>query len=73
MCWYIQTTWIWCYLCYNSIAGDIFECQEDIQDESIWKANSNNVETQKNSRKCLVEIADYIIPGHGPMFKVPER
>ena len=53
-----------------SISGDIFECEEDLQDASIWMQNSHNVEDQETSRQTILDIADYIIPGHGPMFKV---
>jgi len=29
-----------------------------------------NTETLIASRKKIIEVADYIIPGHGKMFKV---
>ncbi len=50
-------------------AGDIFENEKD-QDGSKAKKWSMNWEKQLESRKKLLEIADYIIPGHGKMFKV---
>jgi len=31
---------------------------------------ANNIEELQKSRKKALEIADYIIPGHGKMFKV---
>jgi len=51
----------------------LFEKFEDLTDPEIWKsAGSENEELQiKNRAKVLLE-ADYIIPGHGPMFKVTE-
>ncbi|KAL5240031.1 hypothetical protein ACI65C_007441 [Semiaphis heraclei] len=51
------------------IVGDLFECEEDIMDETIWlNAGSENPILQKKYRKDILEQVDYIIPGHGPMF-----
>ena len=51
------------------VAGDLFERQEDLFDEQIWKdAGSENAEMQAQSRKLVLTEADFIIPGHGPMF-----
>ncbi|XP_065576249.1 uncharacterized protein LOC136037415 isoform X3 [Artemia franciscana] len=56
------------------VAGDIFEREEDIEDQTIWRsAGSTDPQRQERSRLQLAELADYIIPGHGPMFKVTER
>lgn len=53
------------------IAGDLFENEEDIFNDNIWKsAGSENEKLQQESRKKILGIADYIIPGHGKMFKV---
>ena len=50
------------------VAGDLFECQQDLNDEAIWKnAGSEDVEKQKANRKMCLEMADFIIPGHGKM------
>ncbi|XP_065576248.1 uncharacterized protein LOC136037415 isoform X2 [Artemia franciscana] len=55
-------------------SGDIFEREEDIEDQTIWRsAGSTDPQRQERSRLQLAELADYIIPGHGPMFKVTER
>ena len=52
------------------VAGDTFEKEEDIEDESIWKlAGSEDEQKQIKSRSEILEIADFIIPGHGPMFR----
>ena len=52
------------------VAGDTFEKEEDIEDESIWiSAGSENQEKQQESRKRILQEADWIVPGHGPMFK----
>ena len=53
------------------VAGDLFEREEDLQDEKIWKeAGSEDEQLQIKSRNAVLQCADYIIPGHGPMFKV---
>ena len=52
------------------VAGDTFEKEEDLEDESIWReAGSDNEELQKKSRKNILSLADIIVPGHGPSFK----
>lgn len=55
------------------IAGDLFEKKEDIDDPSIWMMNSEDVANQRRSRLKVLDMADYIIPGHGPIFKVTEE
>ncbi|XP_023244512.1 metallo-beta-lactamase domain-containing protein 1-like [Centruroides sculpturatus] len=54
------------------IAGDLFERKEDIQEPSLWReiAGSENPKLQLINRQRILDMADYIIPGHGPMFKV---
>uniref|UniRef100_A0A915PHV2 Metallo-beta-lactamase domain-containing protein n=1 Tax=Setaria digitata TaxID=48799 RepID=A0A915PHV2_9BILA len=49
-----------------AIVGDIFE-EEDDSDK--WKANSKYPEEQEKSRKMILDEADWIVPGHGRMFK----
>ncbi|EJW72306.1 metallo-beta-lactamase superfamily protein [Wuchereria bancrofti] len=44
--------------------GDIFEENDD-----SWKENSKYPEEQEKSRKIILNEADWIIPGHGRMFK----
>ena len=52
------------------VAGDTFEKEEDLEDESVWKeAGSESEELQKESRKNILSFADIIVPGHGPSFK----
>ena len=53
-----------------AVLGDLFESEEDINDGRIWRDVSENVNVQLESRKAAIQLADYIIPGHGPMFKV---
>lgn len=51
------------------VAGDIFENEKDHDGKEAmgWSANWNQ---QLESRKKILSIADWIIPGHGKMFKV---
>jgi glyoxylase-like metal-dependent hydrolase (beta-lactamase superfamily II) len=42
----------------------------DINQKDHSQAKGMNIETLVESRKKLVEVADYIIPGHGKIFKV---
>ncbi|KAL5106006.1 Metallo-beta-lactamase domain-containing protein 1 [Taenia crassiceps] len=52
------------------VSGDIFENQRDRENASLWKGNSLKPELQERSRHLITSLADYIIPGHGAMFKV---
>ena len=49
------------------ICGDLFECAHD---DGTWQELSEWPEKQLENRKMLKGLVDYIIPGHGPMFKV---
>lgn len=54
-----------------ALAGDLFEKEEDVFNEELWVgAGSENETLQRTNRLKVAEIADFIIPGHGPMFKV---
>ena len=53
------------------VAGDLFEKEDDLADESIWKeAGSESEVEQEKHRGIVLGIADFIIPGHGPIFRV---
>jgi len=54
------------------VAGDLFESESDISDSSRWMNVSENHDVQSQSRWKVIELATYIIPGHGPMFRVTE-
>ncbi|CAH1114279.1 unnamed protein product [Psylliodes chrysocephalus] len=57
-----------------AITGDLFEKSEDLDNEYEWlQAGSDNASLQRRNRQKVLELADYIIPGHGPIFKVPDR
>lgn len=55
------------------IAGDLFENEEDLNDTTIWKNNSENPTVQEENRRKVLKIANYIIPGHGAMFCVEKK
>lgn len=52
------------------LVGDLFECEQDVTDEGIWlAAGSQNPELQRANRSNIYNRVDYIVPGHGPLFK----
>jgi glyoxylase-like metal-dependent hydrolase (beta-lactamase superfamily II) len=53
-----------------AVAGDIFEKEGDWLDKS-WEAWSKKKDDQRKSREKLLRIAQYIVPGHGDIFRVP--
>ncbi|CAI4224098.1 unnamed protein product [Auanema sp. JU1783] len=53
-----------------AIAGDIFENEDD---EEEYIKYSQYPDKQRVSRQKLNEISDFIIPGHGVMFKVSKQ
>lgn len=55
-----------------AVTGDLFEKEDDILEPSIWKAlgTPELVKTQSVMRSRVINLADFIIPGHGPMFRV---
>ncbi|ESO82157.1 hypothetical protein LOTGIDRAFT_237140 [Lottia gigantea] len=55
------------------VAGDLFECAEDLEEPDLWQRNSENGEVQEQSRINVLKVADHIVPGHGSMFKVPDE
>lgn len=55
------------------MSGDLFERLEDLEDFTLWQENSENPEAQQFNRMEVLKYADWIIPGHGPMFAVPNE
>lgn len=49
------------------VCGDLFEKEDDDTD---WRNVSEWEEKQGENREKIIEIADYLVPGHGPMFAV---
>lgn len=58
-----------------AITGDLFEKELDIFNPLIWKklGRPELVKTQAENRLAVITWADYIVPGHGPMFKVTDQ
>ncbi|XP_013176288.1 PREDICTED: metallo-beta-lactamase domain-containing protein 1 isoform X1 [Papilio xuthus] len=57
-----------------AIAGDLFEKYEDINDPNIWlEAGSEDKVQQARNRSKIADLANWIIPGHGPKFQVTEE
>jgi len=52
------------------VAGDLFENERDLKNPSQWHCLSENINMQQLNRDKVLAIADYIVPGHGAMFKV---
>lgn len=52
------------------VAGDVwwFSDMTPVEDDMAW-----NQEKLEESRKKVLKIADWVIPGHGKMFKNPEK
>jgi len=60
-----------------AVVADVFwwedEAQEEINKKSLLKLKdpyADDKEELNKSRRKVLEIADYIVPGHGKMFKV---
>lgn len=49
------------------ISGDLFEKEND---ENAWQGLSECVKRQEENRSRILKLADYVIPGHGAMFKI---
>ncbi|XP_003895828.1 metallo-beta-lactamase domain-containing protein 1 [Papio anubis] len=49
------------------VAGDVFERDGD---EDSWQALSEDPAAQERSRKRVLVVADVVVPGHGPPFRV---
>jgi len=56
----------------TAIVGDLFEREEDLQDETLWRATSQFPELQIANRRRILAIADFIVPGHGDKFSVKQ-
>ena len=46
------------------------EAMANLNNEHLFPGILDSVEDFNKSRKKVLEIADYIVPGHGKMFKV---
>jgi len=56
-----------------AIMGDMMYAAEDIDNEALWGSGAMFFEEQKNHRRTVIVDSDYVIPGHGPGFRVTEE
>ncbi|KAI5635737.1 metallo-beta-lactamase superfamily domain-containing protein [Phthorimaea operculella] len=57
-----------------ALTGDLFEKYEDIENPKIWlEAGSEDPVQQAKNRLKVVEMADWIVPGHGTKFQVTKE
>lgn len=53
-----------------ALAGDLFERGQDLEDDQIWLvAGSAQPDVQRHNRGIVLNSVDWIMPGHGPIFK----
>ncbi|MBF0537296.1 MAG: MBL fold metallo-hydrolase [Nitrospirae bacterium] len=55
-----------------AVVGDLFESEDDLIDDSLWRRYSEDQTVQSQNRQMILQLAGYIVPGHGPMFAVPK-
>lgn len=56
-----------------AITGDLFEYDKDwltVDSSEAWEVWSQDKIQQVKSRAIIWQLSDYIVPGHGDMFKV---
>lgn len=59
-------------LIFKYFSGDLYEKEEDLADPKMWQnlGTPELQEVQAKMRWKVLNNVDYIIPGHGPMFRV---
>ena len=53
-----------------AITGDLFFSEQDMREPTLWQNMAWNATQQLHNRRRVACLADYIIPGHGKMFRV---
>jgi glyoxylase-like metal-dependent hydrolase (beta-lactamase superfamily II) len=53
-----------------AIVGDLFENEADHESQDLWRSLSQHPTKQEISRARILELADFIVPGHGDVFRV---
>jgi len=53
-----------------AVTGDLFESEKDLTDDQLWHQFSEYQEEQQESRRKILDVADYVVPGHGDIFEV---
>lgn len=46
---------------------------KDQENPELWQRYSEDRDLHERSRKKVLELADFIVPGHGDMFEVVKR
>ena len=52
------------------VCGDLFEKEND---ENDWKSLSECVKLQEENRARILQLADYVVPGHGAIFRTKQK
>lgn len=53
-----------------AVVGDLFESEDDLAQETLWRTFSEQPDVQQVSRNKILRVADWIVPGHGKIFLV---
>ncbi|XP_049780644.1 metallo-beta-lactamase domain-containing protein 1 isoform X2 [Schistocerca cancellata] len=63
------------YFIHPFETGDLFEREEDIKDPHLWQhvAGSDEPGLQRQNRNRVLQLADWVVPGHGPKFQVTQK
>lgn len=56
-----------------AIVGDLFDSEEDVKQQMVRASPGGNAEQQAASRRMILARADYVVPGHGNIFRVDRR
>lgn len=56
-----------------AIAGDLFESEKDFEEPEMWQQWSRDERTQMINRDRILSKAQFIVPGHGAMFRVEAK
>lgn len=46
--------------------------EDDIRHPELWQRTSWNITLQEESRRVVACMVNYIVPGHGPIFRVTD-
>lgn len=51
------------------VVGDLFHCEEDCEDPSLWRSRIQNTARHEVNWQRILQLDVYVITGHGKMFK----
>ncbi len=55
------------------ISGDLIYSAEDVLDSQLWSGGAWNAEIGIANRNRVICMANYIVPGHGSVFRVTDQ